>query len=148
MTRIAVTLGVIALLSFCSIGCSSKPARLKESPDAKNLRLIGQTYNLFVQDKHRAPRNASELKDHFKQLIEKPADPDKVLISPRDGESYVIYYGAPLDADDGGTILAHEKKGAEGSRYVLTVEGIIGKKSDAEFAGSTFASKTNSNYRH
>ena len=65
--------------------------------------------------------------------------PDEVLTSSRDGQPYVIILGADLGATRSGEVLAYEKKGAGGKRYVLSMDFNVGQISDADFAKATFA---------
>ncbi|HEY7155179.1 MAG TPA: hypothetical protein VH575_14550 [Gemmataceae bacterium] len=89
------------------------------------------------------PRSEDELKRCFKEIGE-TGDPDQVLRSPRDGEPYVILYGPPLDADARDVILAYEKNGAEGKRYVLTQARRVQVMTDGEFAAAKFATNQRS----
>jgi hypothetical protein len=72
----------------------------------------------------RPPKNADELKRFLKQF----GDPDALLISPNDGEPYVVIWGAnpvggPTDYEGMFPILAYERKGADGMRAVTDIRG-------------------------
>ena len=141
MSRLTTTTGLALGSIACWVallGCSSKPTPRSEDPGASNLRKIGQAYDHFTDMKHRAPRNDDELKPMLKEL-EPKADPDQILQSKRDGQPYVIHYGPKMDSDTRSVILAHEKDGAEGKRYVLTLDRMVIEMSDAEFATAKFA---------
>jgi hypothetical protein len=88
--------------------------------------------------RHRPPRDANDLRRFFKELGV-GGDPDQVLRSPRDGQPYVILFGAPLDATGAHTILAFERQGAEGRRYVLTVARGVKLLTQEEFDRAAFA---------
>jgi len=67
-------------------------------------------------------------------------DPEQYLRSPRDNQPYVIIYGSPLDSDGRDIILAYEKDGLDGKRYVITLSRDVKLMTDEEFAGAKFAS--------
>lgn len=131
--------GILAFIASAGlIGCSSKKSQRTEEPGVTNLRKIGQAYDYFTQEKHRAPQNDEELKPMFKELNDN-TDPDDILRSKRDGQPFVIYYGPKMDSDARDIILAHEQDGADGKRYVLTQDRMVREMSDEEFANAKFA---------
>lgn len=103
-----------------------------------NLRKIGQAYDLFSSTNNRAPRNDDELKPMFKELGDN-TDPDEILRSARDGQPFVINYGPMMDSDARDVVLAHEKDGADGKRYVLMQDRMVRVMSDDDFANAKFA---------
>jgi hypothetical protein len=134
-----VRLGNLAVIVCAGlIGCSSKKTQRTEEPGVTNLRKIGQAYDFFTQEKHRAPQNDEELKPMFKELGDN-TNPDEILISKRDGKPFVILYGPKMDSDARDIILAHEQDGADGKRYVLTQDRMVREMSDEEFANAKFA---------
>ena len=126
---------VSASLSGCS---SSKSTPRSEDPGVTNLRKIGQAYDFFTQEKHRAPQNDDELAPMFQELGDNTS-PAEILRSKRDGQPYVILYGPKMDSDSRAVILAHERDGAEGKRYVLTLDRMVREMTDDEFANARFA---------
>jgi hypothetical protein len=142
MNRLA-TRAFSGILSIIACAClpacsSSKSPPRTEDPGVTNLRKIGQAYEHFTSEKHRAPRNDDELKPMFNELGDN-TNPDEILRSKRDGQPFVIYYGAKMDSDARDVVLAHEKDGADGKRYVLTLDRMVVEMSDAEFASAKFA---------
>lgn len=128
---------LVALVALAVAGCSSRSGP-QEEPAAFRLRKIGQAYELAADLRNRPPRKVDELERMFKELGE-TGDPAELLRSPRDGQPYVIIFGAPFDADDRATLLAYEKNGAEGTRYVLTLAREVKLMKNEEFARATFA---------
>jgi hypothetical protein len=71
------------------------------------------------------PKNVEELKPYLKEF----GNPEELLISPNDGEPYVVVWG--VDTSRGGPteyqgmwqIIAYEKKGTGGKRAVTDVRG-------------------------
>jgi hypothetical protein len=119
-------------------GCTGPP-QPQENQAAAHLRTIIQAYDLALYHKGRPPRDAEELKPFLKQLREHE-DPDVLLRSPNDGQPYEIVWGVNLNQDvDPGAVLAYEKQGAEGKRYVITVGRIVKEMTEAEFSGASLA---------
>src|SRR5262249_53852929 len=118
-------------------GCSSGPAK-PEDPSMRNLRKIAQAYELANEMRGRPPRGGEELRGFLKELGEK-GDSDQILRSPRDGQPYVIIFGATLDVAAPATVLAYEQHGAGGTRYVLTVARDVKQMGEDEFAKASFA---------
>jgi hypothetical protein len=139
MTRSAGTsLTLIAAMSWLFLsGCSSKPPPKREDTSAINLRKIVQGYDLAEDRLHRGPRDEEELRRYLVQT-DNTIDPEQVLRSPRDGQPYVVIYGARLDPY-GREILAYEQEGADGNRYVITLSRDVKLLTADEFARAHFA---------
>ena len=133
-----VSVLALTLMSFALGGCSKPPPQ--EDAAVVNLRKIVQAYDAAEYRLRRAPRNEEELKRFFAEAGA-TGDPDQYLRSPRDGQPYVILYGPALDPDGRNTILAHEKDGVEGKRYVITLSRDVKQLTEAEFASAEFAAE-------
>ncbi len=133
--------GFLAILA-CAIaaGCSFG-AKSSEDETTTDLRHIVRAYDLVLAEKRRPPRDVSELEKVLTELHEADLNPPakEVLTSSRDGEPYVIIMGADLGATRSADILAYEKRGAEGKRYVLMMSYDVQQLTDQEFAQATFA---------
>jgi hypothetical protein len=129
---------LVAATSWLSLtGCSSKPPPKREDTAAINLRKIVQGYDLAEDRLHRGPRDEEELK-RFLVQTDMTIDPEQVLRSPRDGQPYVVIYGARLDPY-GRDIIAYEQEGADGNRYVITLSRDVRLLTADEFARASFA---------
>jgi hypothetical protein len=128
--------GLGALLAA---GCSSG-AKSSEDETTMDFRHIVRAYDLVLAEKRRPPRDVSEIEKVLTELHEADLNPPAkdVLISSRDGEPYVIIMGADLGATRSSDILAYEKRGAEGKRYVLLMSYDVQQLTDEEFANATF----------
>ena len=129
---VALTIAALALA-----GCS-KPPPPQEEPAVVNLRRIVQAFDVAEYKLRRAPKNEEELK-RFIGETGATGDPDQILRSPRDGQPYVVLYGTPLDPDGRDTILAYEKDGVEGKRYVISLSRDVKLLAEDEFARAEFA---------
>jgi hypothetical protein len=140
MTRSDVAAGLMlvgAMITPALSGCSSKTPPKREDTAAINLRKIVQGYDLAEDRLHRGPRDEEELKRYLAQT-DMTIDPEQVMRSPRDGQPYIVIYGARLDPY-GRDILAYEQEGADGSRYVITLSRDVRLLTADEFARANFA---------
>jgi len=117
-------LGPAVLLAGLA-GCGSGPKIIPLSDSEKKLTYIALAYVDAHSQLRHGPKNADELKPFLKAY----GDPDQLLVSPSDGEPYVVVWGA--DPSRGGPteykqmfpILAYERKGAGGKRAVTDIRG-------------------------
>lgn len=133
---LAAVSGLGAVLAAL-LGCS-KPPPEPEDAAAVNLRRIAQAFDVAEYKLRRAPRDEGELR-RFLGETGAAVDPDQLLRSPRDGQPYVIRYGSRLDPDGRNTVLAHEKDGVGGRRYVITLSRDVRLLSEQEFSAAEFA---------
>src|SRR5262249_37545185 len=89
-------------------------------------------YHQATKQLGRPPQNAEKLKPFLKQY----GDPETILHPPQDGLPYVILWGRNIRTTTIKTmpppIIAYEQQGVGGTRYVLTVMGIM-PMTDEEF---------------
>jgi hypothetical protein len=131
-------LSVAALLLMA--GCADKSGP-REDQTTLELRKIVEAYESVQSTKHRPPKDVAELKQVLQDFhAAKYCDPpDEVLTSDRDGLPYGIVFGLDLGAEVSHDVFIYEQKGAEGTRYVMTMSRVVQQIPDAEFAGQTFA---------
>jgi hypothetical protein len=129
-----------AALAIAITGCSSTP-KSTEDETTTDLREIAKAYAVTISLHRRPPRSLEEIKKVLGELHEAKmvGKPEEVLTSSRDGQPYEIILGADLGASRSPEILAYEKQGKDGTRYVLTMTYDVQQLSDAEFAQATFA---------
>ena len=120
-----LSLGLAVLLTALA-GCrsSQEPEVIPLSPAEKNLTYIALAYSDAYGQLGRGPKNAEELKPFLKVF----GNPDELLVSPNDGQPYVVVWGVnptggPTDYQGMFPILAYERKGANGKRAVTDVRG-------------------------
>src|SRR5262245_31848175 len=136
--RAAFVLLGIASGVLAGAGCSASRSQraLQELTEAENLTKIERAFDRAFQQQEQPPADAEQLKPFLRQF----GDPEVLLRSPHDGEPYVIYWGVNFrkaSFESPATIIAHEKRGVNGKRYVLTVMGVR-SMTDEEFAGASF----------
>src|SRR4051794_4448458 len=100
MTRTVKRLSFLAVIVLGLAGCSAKPSPKRENPDTTNLRRIYQAFRLCEDFKQRGPRNVDELKHWLGELGE-AGTPEEFMISRRDGQPFVIFYGNSLNPAGG-----------------------------------------------
>jgi len=126
--------GVVAGLGLP--GCAGK-RESQENPAAAHLRRIAGAYDMVLYHKRRPPRSVEDLKPFLKE--DEQGDPDVFLRSPNDGQPYEIVWGVNLDNEENlSAILAHEKNGVEGKRYVITIARIVKEMTEEDFKRATF----------
>ncbi len=108
------TLLVFSIL-FCGCACRGGPSAAEAG-----LKLLAVQYGRFVsQNKGMSPPGPQEFKDFIGQnsTLE---DVDKIFISPRDQQPFVIVYNLRLGAPDkyGGPAIIYEQTGVAGKRLV------------------------------
>jgi len=121
-------------------GCFSG-SKSSEDETTTDFRHIVRAYDLVLAEKRRPPRDLAEIEKVLTELHAANLNPPAkdVLTSSRDNEPYVVIMGANLGATKSSEILAYEKRGAEGKRYVLMMSYDVEQLSDKEFAQATFA---------
>jgi hypothetical protein len=135
---------VLVGLSGCSgcSGCGSQPHVVPLTPAEQALTRIAMAYNDAHSQLGRGPKNADELKPFLKEF----GDPDQLLVSPNDGQPFVVVWGAnptggPTDYHSMFPILAYERKGASGKRAVTDVRGRPMTVPEEDFPKLTFVGR-------
>jgi hypothetical protein len=141
LRRYSSLLLVTCLFAIGSLGCAPKPESTEVEP-IRDLNHIQRAYGIMVSGHNRPPRDMAEVRKILDELHVGDLNPqaDEVLVSSRDGEPYVIIMNANLGMADGrDEILAYEKTGVEGNRYVLLMSRDVRQISDDEFRRAKFA---------
>jgi hypothetical protein len=136
---------LILLLAACLVlaGCSSQltPITVEKPLDPTHARLlkIGAAYRQFTTSHKEPPKSWADLKP----ILAKTDNADAPWTSERDGQPLVVCWGAnPSKWREWGKttpVVAYEKQGAGGSRYVLTaVQGSVMELSDEDFRAASF----------
>jgi len=116
--RVRVFAARLALLGILvGAGCGKAPP-----PENRTLRDLAVQYGRYAsQNQGMGPPGAKELKEFIKENATVPVDDvEKLFISPRDKQPYVVYYNLQLGVPNskGGPAIAHEQVGANGKRFV------------------------------
>jgi hypothetical protein len=80
-----------ALLVAVLGGCGPKTHVVPFSQAEKNLSLVAAAYTDAFSRLGHSPKGADELKPFLKTF----GNPDEVLVSPNDGQPYVVVWGVP-----------------------------------------------------
>jgi hypothetical protein len=118
---------VMSILLLAGLtGCfSSEPYVVPMTDSEKNLTNIVVAYTDALEELHRPPKNAEELKPFLKKY----GDPDQLLTSPNDHEPYVVIWGVnptrggPTEYQQMWPVLAYERKGSGGKRAIVDIRG-------------------------
>jgi hypothetical protein len=119
-------------------GCGSD-----EIPDTAETRLyaIAEAYcNLQDMPGGKPPATLDELRTMLAEFHEAGMgrDPDLMLRSPRDGQPFVIILGQHVSLQGGDAIWVYEQQGAEGTRYVMTLNRTVKQVPHENFAQASF----------
>jgi hypothetical protein len=130
----------LLLLLVSGTGCSPSQVvvHAQLDPSHEHLMHIGSAYNRFNAQYKKAPGNVADLLPFLKEF----GNPDELLRSPKDGAPYVICWGVDLQVPQTWArstgVLAYEKYGAAGQRYVLTTLRSVILMTDNEFRQASF----------
>jgi hypothetical protein len=129
--------GVVLIAPWLLLVCASCQDSKQPPPptDPNMLRGIVRIYGIAFNELHRPPQNIDELKAILAPVT---SEPDKYLRSTRDGEEFAVVWGLQFDQTAPDTVVAHEKKGVDGKRMVVTADGTISEVSAEEFAKLKF----------
>jgi hypothetical protein len=129
----------LLLLAF---GCSSSstPIVVDQPLDKthENLLHVGTAYRRFCGEQKKPPTGPQDLEP----LLQEFGDPRQILVSPRDGQPFVICWGVdltkPIPWAKSLPVLAYEKIGSGGSRWVLTTMRSIEQIDNGRFRSADF----------
>jgi len=123
----------LAMLSGCG-SSDSQPVVKELNASQDNLRSIRAAYLQVVQTSGR-PQGANDLVPALKKF----GDPDTILVSPADGQPYVIVWGIdPMSPSMVGKIWAYERNGKDEKRWVIDHRHVR-EMSDEEFGKAIIA---------
>lgn len=121
---------------LAATGCGPAEIRSEQpmAPAAARLLELGRAYSQFTFERGQPPRGPADLAGRL--------EGEDALVSPRDGEPLVIYWGVDLRSPPawatGRPVLAHEQTGVDGRRHVLTTMRNVELLDDEAFRGSSF----------
>jgi hypothetical protein len=104
------------------------------------LTFVALAYSEAFSRLGRGPKDAEELKPFLKEF----GNPDELLISPNDGQPYVIVWGAnptrggPTEYQQMFPILAYESAGTGGKRALTDIRGRPLTVPNEDFSKLTF----------
>lgn len=131
----AVALGHVSLFAGCRPRAESKPR------EESSIKVLGLLYGQYIgQHMGRPPQDEQA----FRAFVQKQEaflkqfhleSPDQVFRSERDGEPYTVVYGDLSKTGQlfGGPVVAWEKKGVGGRRYVVNSLGAVKEVTEEEF---------------
>jgi hypothetical protein len=135
LIRRTVACGFAVLLTA---GCGSRevPKSLASeelTPEAEAILHVGEAYREAYTATKRPPAGVKDLKPYLAKF----GDPDKVLVSPSDGQPYEITWGVapgrPPRSMNVSPFLVCEKSGKDGKRYVLDFQFRVRSLTEEEF---------------
>jgi hypothetical protein len=133
----AAAASVIALVAAAACcGCSKSAQKDALTAESSNLKPLSVLYGQFqASHQNRAPANEAEFKKFVSSagqslLKQFDTDTDKVFVSERDGQPYVVFYGKEIPPSG---VIAHEREGVGGERVVAYPFGSVGLVNEGRF---------------
>ena len=134
-------LGVIGFgVCFLGLGCGggSKEFTVTET----NLKQLAILYGQYLaSNRGKAPSSEPEFKNFLKKMDRERleafqvTDIDKLFVSPRDNQPYVVVYRGQggLGPPGGATVIAYEQTGVDGKRYVALSNTAVEEMDEEKF---------------
>jgi hypothetical protein len=135
LIRCAVACGFVVLLTAgCGSRKENRPLAADElTPEAQAILHVGEAY----RDAYAATNKPLAGINDLKPYLAKFGDPDKVRVSPSDGQPYEITWGVvpgrPPRSAKGSAFLVCEKSGKDGKRYVLDFKFKVRRLTEGQF---------------
>ncbi len=131
----------LLLLTISFAGCGGGEPIVVAQPIDKtrgNLMSLSSAYHQYCTANGKGPASAKELQP----LLGKDVDADDTLKSGRDNQPFIVHWGVDLNQDPAWAksagVLAYEKQGANGKRWVLFTMGNTEEMSEAELKAAGF----------
>ena len=132
-----------AVLLCAVVGCGDS-GRSNKAEQESPLKPLAIFYGSFItQHQGKPPPGEPEFKAFLKETVNADklqaefqiTDIEKLFLSTRDNKPYVVYYGTmPGGQGPGGApVVAHEKEGVKGKRFVASALGAVAEVDEAEF---------------
>ncbi len=128
---LAGRLSRLAVVVVIATGCSSGPQHADLSKVEASLNMIANAYASARQPSGKGPATLDQLKAAMADITAVVGGkPDDFLVSARDGQPFVVLYGLAMNNNP---VVAHEKTGKDGSRWVVDMRKVPRLVPDAEF---------------
>ena len=128
------------LFTTSLVGCSPSQVVVytQLDPAREHLMKVCTAYIRYNTRYGKPPTGPDQLTPFLQEL----GSPAELLRSPRDGEPFVICWGVDLSTPQAWAmatpVLAYERRGADGKRYVLTTQQSIVLMTAQEFRQASF----------
>jgi hypothetical protein len=140
--NLALRLLVLLALVTVFTGCGQTQTGSHET-EGSSLKPLGIYYGRFIgQHRGQPPKDEAEFKAFLTTVTpdelksHNVGSVDEMFVSKRDGQPYVVVYGAttnPAIGQGGAPVIAYEKQGVGGKRYVATSMGAVEEVDEARF---------------
>ena len=130
---------LLLLACLAAVGCGpSGVIPEANDPTRGNLAKLGQAYIRATINLNHPPENYEQLRP----FLQEQGDPDQILVSPHDGEQFIIVWGVELRRlkaqGDAVPVIAYEQHGKDGRRYVLRGSRDPVILTDSQFRSAVF----------
>ena len=133
LVRVVVPAALIIGVGWFMIGRPPAVVDPGDMTSGERLHKIGLAINEATARLGQPPSNLADLRP----FLEEQGDPDRLLVSPVDGQAYVLLWGVDVRSAGYGTVLGYERYGAGGRRFVLTASSVV-QLTDDELSRADF----------
>lgn len=132
----AAVIALVAVAAAACCGCSRPAQKETLTAESSHLKPLSILYGQYqTTNQSRPPANEAEFKKFVSSagqslLKQFKTDTDKVFVSERDGQPYVVFYGKEIPPSG---VIAHEREGVGGERVVAYPFGSVGLVDEARF---------------
>jgi hypothetical protein len=120
LVRVILPAAAIIGVGLLMVRRPPPPVEPDES-SGERLHKIGLAINEATARLGRPPANLEELRPY----VGEHGDPDRLVVSPLDGQPFVILWGTDVRSVGYGTVLGYERSGTGGRRFVLTASTVL-----------------------
>jgi hypothetical protein len=128
LVRVILPAAMIIGIGLLMVRRPPSPVDPDES-SGERLHKIGLAINEATARLGRPPGNLDELRPYLREH----GDPDRLVVSPVDGQPFVLLWGIDVRSAAYDTVLGYEQIGTGGRRFVLTASTVL-QMTDDEFA--------------
>lgn len=121
------------------LACTSQEAETNKAKATSRLRALVSLYNRHIIANGKPPADATAFEQFIAEkggaMLEKLQvdTPKELLISERDGEPFVVVYDGSPPAGSSREVVAYEKQGIDGRRWVGFRIGAIEELDEPQF---------------
>lgn len=139
--RLKGTVALASVLASVILWAGCAPQTQSKKQQESRLKPLSLLYGQYMgQHRGQPPKNEEEFKNFVqaqKSFLNQfgITDAATLFISERDGQPYVVIYGQPKGpaALSGQPVIAYEKVGVEGKRFVASQLGAVEEVDEARF---------------
>ncbi len=127
MNRLTSLFCLLLLIIPAAAGCGSGDSA-SSNPNGSNIAKLARLYSLVYNSSRGVPPADEQAFRTFVDGLPKEdfdGNLDKLFVSDRDGQPYVMYYGKDIKQGPYGMIVGHEATGVDGRYLLCYADGMV-----------------------